>query len=270
MRFLEIILAALYLSSAVVYTMDFVRSNRRLESACSILIRITLGWHILYMIILSAAFKRIPVANFQEFLSALALGLVIIYLYLELRFRTRSLGPWILGLAAIIQVALAILVEHPAAGDIHRIFTSVWFPFHILFGILANASILITAVFSLMYLILYRSLKRKMFDHFFERFLPLATLGEMNYQALLTGVISFTLMIPFGFAMVFSLHGEIVWDFKYCMFFTSYLVYLAGALLGMFARWRGNRLAIFSLFGICVLVVTISAAMLYSERHLWY
>jgi ABC-type uncharacterized transport system permease subunit len=135
---------------------------------------------------------------------------------------------------------------------------------------LAFASLLISAVFSLMYLVLYRSLKRKMFGTFFERFLPLATLGEMNYQALLTGVIFLGLNIPFSFAMVYALNGKIVWDFHYCMFFTYFIVYIFGVLLGKFAGWRGNRLAIYSIASVCVLIIATGAAKFLSERHSWF
>ncbi len=268
-RVLEIVIAALYITSAVVYTLYFARGGNRLERICAVLIRVSPILHIIYMIILGVSLKRMPVANLQEFLSALALGFVLIYFFLEQRFKTRSLGPWILGLAAIAQTVSAITVKHPGINEVPSVLASNWFPFHIVFGILANASIFISAVFSLMYLVLYRSLKRKMFTKFFDNFPPLATLGEMNFQALVTGVAAFTLMIPFGFAMVLSLYGKLVWDFKYCMFFTSYLVYLTGALLGWIAGWRGNRLAIYSLASLVILIVTIFAAMFRSVGHAW-
>jgi ABC-type uncharacterized transport system permease subunit len=133
---------------------------------------------------------------------------------------------------------------------------------------LAMASLLISAVFSIMYLVLYRSLKNKMFGLFFERFLPLAVLGEMNFQALVTGVIFFALNLPISFAMVYIFNnGE--WDFAYCMFFTYFFVYAGGVLLGKFAGWRGNRLAIYSLVSLVVLVIATGAGKILSESHSW-
>jgi HemX protein len=267
----EIVLAALYLCSAVVYVRDFIRPTQSSATLCRIFVWLTPGWHIVYFILLSATLHRSPVASFSEFFSILALGLVIIYIYLEKRFESRSLGPWVLGLAAISQIVSTLIARHPAADEVSEIFSSVWFYIHMVLVPLAIASLLISAVFSVMYLVLYRSLKRKMFDFFFERFLPLATLGEMNYQSLITGVVFLAINIPFSFALVYTLNnGKLVWDFHYCMYFTYLFVYLVGVLLGKFAGWRGNRLAIYSLASLVVLIITTGAGKILSERHAWF
>jgi len=269
LKIIEIILAVLYWCSAGVYTGHFIRSTRLSSGLCSIFIRLTLIWHLVFFALISWNFGRNPVASFYEFLSALALGLLLIYLYLEVRFHNRSLGPWVLTLAAAAQTVSTILAKHPYAEDVSPAILTSWFTFHQIFITLAFSSLLISAIFSLMYLVLYRSLKRKLFDVFFERFLPLATLGEMNYQALLTGVIFLAINIPVAFAMVYAFNnGE--WDFQYCMFFTYFIVYALGALLGKFAGWRGNRLAIYSLVSLCILVVATGAAKFFTERHAWF
>ena len=202
-------------------------------------------------------------------LSALAFGLLLISLYLEYKFQTRAAGPWILAMASIVQLVSVILASHPTTDEILPIFSSTWFPFHILFGVLAYAAILVSAVFSIMYLLLYRSLKQKKFDQFFQRFPPLATMGEMNFQAMLIGVICFSILFLFGFLMMFEMSGKMVWDFKFCMFFTSYIIYISAVLAGLFARWRGNRLAIFSLLALCAMIISIAGAMRFAAWHLW-
>ncbi len=268
LKVLEIILAALYLGSAVVYVWDFVRSTEFSAKLCGILIRLGVACHIIYFILLGIAFGRNPISNFNEFFSALALGLAVIYLYLEMRFKSRSLGPWIIAITAAAQVVSTVLAKHSVVEEGSPIL-SIWYTFHQVFMPLAFASLLISAVFSLMYLVLYRSLKRKMFGFFFDRFLPLATLGEMNYQALLTGVIFCLLNLPFAFVMVY-LFNDGKWDLHYCMFFTYLVVYTIGVLLGKFAGWRGNRLAIYSLAALLVLIIATGVGKLLSETHAWF
>jgi ABC-type uncharacterized transport system permease subunit len=269
-KVLEILLALLYIGAAFHYIRDFIRPSSKTGLSCRVHICGLPVLHIVYLVIIAVTFRRYPVANFFEFLSGLALGLLIIYFYLEARFKTRTLGPWIVGLAAFLQVMVTIFVRHtsPAPENL-ALFRSAWFTFHMIFGSLAYASLLISAVFSVMYLVLYRSLKQKKFGLFFERFLPLSVLGNMNYEAMITGVVFLGLMIPFGVAMVFQHFGGWIWDFKYLSVFISFLVYLVGVLIGGYAGWRGNRLAIYSLCGIIILILTAGVSMLVSSSHRW-
>ena len=124
-------------------------------------------------------------------------------------------------------------------------------------------------IFSIMYLVLYRSLKLKKFDLFFERFLPLSVLGNMNYEAIVAGVVCLALMIPLGVGMVYQHFGEWIWDIKYLSVFFIFIVYLTGALIGRFAGWRGNRLALYSIFSMAVLIMTLAVSMMVSSSHKW-
>lgn len=265
----EIILLILYIASTAVYIRDFIKPDISMKVAPRHLAWMTFILHFIYLLVLTLLYQRVPVANFTEFLSALAFGLIAIYIYLEFRFRTTAMGAWVIGLAAVIKAVSVFMSSHPIAEELHSILSTVWFPFHLLFGVIANASILMSAIFSLMYILMYRSLKRKSHDKYVQRFLPLATLCEMNFQTLVLGVIAFTLLMPFGFIMVLEFYGEFQWDFKYCMFFTSYLLYVAVVMFGLIAKWRGNRLAIFSLVALFVLILTISGALTRSAWHSW-
>lgn len=265
----EIILVVLYITSTIVYVRDFLKSTDRTELACSLLIRATLVCHIAYLVLLAVTTSRNPVVNFYEFLSTLALGLLAVYLYLEIRFKNRSLGPLVLGFATVAKVVSVIFSTHPMGTEIEPVLKSGWFLLHQVILPLGFASLLISAIFSTMYLVLQRSLKRKQFDIFFKRFLPLATLGEMNYQALLTGVILLFLNIPVAFIMVYRFNNG-AWDFQYCMFFTYFVVYFAGVLLGKYAGWQGQRLAYYSLFSLLLMVLATFAAKVYTIRHDWF
>lgn len=269
LRIIEIVLPVFYIGTTISYIYDFVRSRRSSITICHILLYITVGLHIVFIALIGIVNERNPVASFSEFLSILSLGLLIIYLYLETRFRNRSLGPWVLGFASITQALSSIFPSHPPGGEVDPAILSAWYSFHMVMISLAFASLLISALFSIMYLVLHRSLKRKSFDIFFNRFLPLATLGEMNYQALVTGLVFLILNIPVAFVMVYTFNNG-QWDFQYCMYFTYFIIYTFGVILGKFAGWRGNRLAFFSLAALSVLVIATIAAKEYTELHAWF
>jgi ABC-type uncharacterized transport system permease subunit len=269
-KLFEIALASLYIGATYHYIRDFIKPTPQTAYSCRVHISGLPILHLIYLIVIALVYKRNPAINFVEFLSVLALGLLIIYFYLERRFKTRTLGPWIVGLAAFLQVIVAIFVHHttPSPENL-QLFRSFWFALHMVFGALAYASLLISAVFSIMHLVLYRSLKKKKFGLFFERFLPLSVLGEMNYEAMVAGVILLALMIPVGVILVFDHFGKWIWDFKYLTVFISFLLYLTVIIIGRVKRLRGNRLAMYSLASAIILIATALISMLVSTNHRW-
>lgn len=253
-KIFEIFLPLVFIGTTVIYIYDFIKSTHILRVMTRIALMLCGVLQLSYLMILGMVYHRHPVMNEIEFLSMTVLGVALIYGYLEYRFQSRSMGPWILGFATILQTVASVIASH-SVNSIPENVSGFAPAIHTMVAMMAYSSLLISAVFSIMYLILYRSLRKKKFGFFFERFLPLRTMGEMNFQSLIIGFSFFTLVIPMGFYMVGQAFSELVWDFKYCMVLFSWLVYFVCVLTGWLAGWRGNRLAIFSIFALVILII---------------
>ncbi|MEL6544666.1 MAG: cytochrome c biogenesis protein CcsA, partial [Myxococcota bacterium] len=166
------LLPLLYALAAGNYLVFFLRADPLAERTCTPFLLVVAGLHNLYFAMRIFTYGRYPITNMGEALSAVALAVVLVYLYEERIQKSRSTGVFILAVVTVLQLIASTLLHNmgDASSPLAR---SPIYGFHAVAAVLCYAAFAVGAVYGVMYLMLYRALKRKSFGLVFERLPPL-------------------------------------------------------------------------------------------------
>src|SRR4030095_16594895 len=126
-------------------------------------------------------------------------------------------------------------------GSFPPILRSPLFSVHTLSAVLGYTAFAVSAIYGLLYLLLYRDLKTSRFGLVYQRLAPLDTLATISLRAALTGQVFLTVTISCG-ALWASQRFPGFWqDPKFIMTGFIWLVYGAGVGLPSRRGWAGRR-----------------------------
>src|SRR6476620_6858932 len=202
--------------------------------------------------------NRCPIANFYETLSMCAFLVVVVYLGVHLRYKLESLSVFIFPLVFV--MSLVATVGNPVAAFSSPIIRSAWLTVHIVLVLLAYATILFTAVASVLYLFQERELKSKKPSKFYYRLPPLGTLDELVSKFMAIGFVLITLAVVAGATWAFiELKADWIRQPKIAISFFTWGTYLAMVCLRVTVGWRGRKAAIMTLTVVGFSLVTWAA-----------
>lgn len=258
-------LPVLYALATVNYLVFFVRREPFAQRTCTPFLFGIFLLHIAFFLLRIFEFGRYPITHMGEALSAVALAVVLVYLYEERLQRRQSTGVFVLTLTTLLQLVASTLLYQTA--ETHALLAqNPIYGFHAIAAVLCYAAFAVGAVYGVMYLLLYRALKRKTFGLVFERLPPLDVLSRMGFGATLTGWTLLTATILLGFAM-----GGLWRAVDDPTTLTVLLVWgiYAVAVGGYFALgWRGARSVYLSLFGFtCAVMAMVGSAYFWPRYH---
>lgn len=259
------LLPILYALAAVNYSVYFFRRDPFAEKTCTPFLFSVFLVHIAFFALRIFTYHRYPITNMGEALSAVSLFVVLVYLYEERIQRSRSTGVFVLVVVTVLHLVASTLLH--GLGDTDPVLAeNPIYGLHAVAAVLCYAAFAVGAVYGVMYLLLYRALKRKSFGLVFERLPPLDVLASMGIGATLIGwaLLSATILLGFAMGGLWSAIGDPttltvlgVWG-----------VY-AVAVGGYFALgWRGARTVYLSLFGFaCALLAMVGSAYVWPSYH---
>jgi ABC-type uncharacterized transport system permease subunit len=208
--------------------------------------------------------NRCPIANFYETLSMCAFLVVIVYLGVHLRYKMESLSVFIFPLVFV--MALVATFGNPVTAFSSPIVRNAWLSAHIVLVLLGYATLLFTAVASLLYLFQERELKSKKPNKFYYRLPALGTLDELISKFMGVGFVLITLAVIAGSTWAFiALQNDWIRQPKIAISFFTWGTYLAMVCLRVTAGWRGRKAAIMT-----VTVVGFSALTWAAHAKLGY
>jgi ABC-type transport system involved in cytochrome c biogenesis permease subunit len=206
LQLLNILLPLGYLLAVVVYlTLYTTRAPWSVRTA-TVLARGVAVAHIVYLVSATIVFRHIPVANVWEAFSFVAFALTAVYLVLEWRLRDQATGMFLLAPALFFQLVSSAFVTH--TREVDEILRSPWFGFHVTAALLGYAAFAIAAVYGLLYLLLYSTLKGNRVGLIFQRLPNLEILARLNVNALIFGWGNLTLAIIIGVVWVAGLESS--------------------------------------------------------------
>jgi ABC-type transport system involved in cytochrome c biogenesis permease subunit len=261
-HFSEIILTLLYLSCLFLYAHYFTEPQPNHRRHCRLALRATLFLHFLYLVLLGIHIKHIPMANMYEAMSFLAFATAGVYAFLERRVGEASVGLFILIFGFIFQLFSASFIKHseviPEILRHHAVAT------HIVTAMISYAALAISAIFSVMYLMLYHDIKKHRFGVFYNRLPSLDVLAIYCYLGALVGFVFLTLAIITGAVWSqYTLSSHWYADAKVITVMLSWVIYGALLFLKIVYRWQDRRLAYFSLSGFILTLFSFIAVNLF-------
>lgn len=218
-----------------------------------------------------------PIVNPREVSSFISWAIVGYFLLTSHRYQTRALPVFLLPLVYLFALVSMILPDSAEAlpGVLEGAITAtsitrIIFPVHVTLVIFSYAAFIVTFVCGVMYLIQERELKAKRFGAAFQRLPALNTCDEIGYRSLSIGFVLLTLGVVTGIFWNNQRDGR-YWhnDPKEVMALVTWLVYLFIMHYRLMAGWRGRRVALLSIIGFVVVMLTWLGARAMGGYHVF-
>ncbi len=259
--FLNVVLPLLYLVCTYYYAVVFFRGEALAERRSSLFLRLTVLVHLMEVVLRGFYYHHFPLATLFEAATVLALAISLIYLYIESRLHIKTTGYFILILVTFTQILSSAFIDF--VKEIPEVLHSPLFIFHTSFAILGYAALAISAIYGLMYLLLFYDIKSSHFGVIYSRLPSLEILNEMNYRAAVLGFVFLTIAILLGAVWTNVLYSQPVnLDPKILIGTLTWLIYGLEIFGKRFLGWAGKRLAYLSLSGFVVILFSMLAVNL--------
>lgn len=264
---LNITLPIAYLASTFLYGIAFFKSNLQAERVKSVFIFVIIVVHLFYLLFRTIVFSHPPITNVFEIFTLVAFSLVVSYMYIEYKTKVRTTGFFILLTATIFQILSSLFIKDLI--NVPEILRSNLLGIHVLSAILGFAAITISAIYGILYLMLYHEIKSNKFGVIYNKLPNLEILENMNFTATIFGFILLSVGIIVGLIWL----PKAFENFSYAdpkLIGTSFiwLIYAIGLTAKKFARWRGKKIIWLSIIGFVVALFSMTVVnMLFSDFH---
>jgi len=265
---LTTLLPVLYALSVAAYARAYADENSSGGRWGPHVLRAAILAHLLYLTARGVTEGHLPLASVYDFLSATALALGVAYTYVEMRQGVRTTGIFVLPLVLLMQiVATAYGSRIPA--NTPPLFP-MWFELHTLAATLGYGAIFVSAIYGILFLLLYRDIKSSRMSFFFRRMPPLETLGRMNVSAASAGLVLLAIAILMGIGWGRLAGVPLARDPKTWLTIGAWVLIGFAVLAYHRLGWRGPRAAYASLAGFTALFLSRVVTDLFVRSfHTW-
>ncbi|TQR19894.1 cytochrome c biogenesis protein CcsA [Psychrobacillus vulpis] len=269
-RLLEI-MVILQAVSLVFYFIDYLNKERRAHRIAVWLLSLVSLMQTVFLVLYIIETKRFPILSLFEGIYFYAWLVITLSIILQVIFRL-DLPAFFLNIIGFIFMTIHTFapnqIEQSPVGDALR---SELLFIHIMFALLAYAAFSLSFVFSSLYLILYRVLKKKKWTKQFSR-LPSLKQAETGMTfSILTGVPLLFVSLVLGLEWAYvSLDIFSILDFKIISSFILLVVYIVVLLLRRQSRFSGTNYAWIHIYAFMFVLINFLLGSQLSQFHLWY
>jgi ABC-type uncharacterized transport system permease subunit len=241
-----------YALGAALYLVCLVRPRPALAWVARASVAVGLLLHAGGLFLLFSGQGGAPLGMVQGF-STVGFLLLAIFLFLDVRYRMPALG------AFMSPVALAVLLPGLLLEGGRAVMPDAvrrpLLPVHIAIALVGMAALAVAAGVGVMYVLMERDVKAKKFGLLFSRLPSLQVLDDINRKLVLAGFLALSVTLVTG---VFFTGAHMLWRWGPTEIATLIAWALFGGLLHArtFAGWQGRRVALLTLAGFCVLLVS--------------
>ncbi len=270
---LETLLVALplcYAALVVIYAVTFFSSAASLERVKLPALIVVLLLHLGYLGLRTAVFDHPPITSVFEIMSLLAASTAGAYLYLEVRTRVQNTGLFVLSLALVFQTISSLFIKDTAV--IPDYLHSLVLGFHVSTALLGYTAISLSAVYGLLYLMLYHEIKSSRFGVIYSRLPNLETLETLSHRAVAFGFVMLTVAILIGVGWLPVVFREISYlDPKLVGTIAIWILYALALMAKRKGGWQGRKTMIISLVGFAFVFLSMIVINLYlSSFHTFH
>jgi len=250
------LLPVLYAIVVLLYGLYFFRSDHLASRYMGKLLRVAVAVHLLHLVLRGFHFGYFPSSNVFEMAGVLALAIASTYLYIEHRLKIQSTGFFILIVVFLLQLFSSALVRfEPVFPEILK---GPLFILHTSTVIVGYAALFVSALYGVMYLMLFYDLKSAQFGVIYRKMPSLEELSEMNTRAAILGFFFLTVTIFVGIMWRKSAFPEAAhFDPQVIAAYAVWVIYgllLYGKKVG---SWTGKWLAYISIGGFLLIIISM-------------
>ncbi len=268
--FINILLPVLYIITFGIYFYDFMYGGKNFANSKRIFLFITLLFHAIYLILRTIEFNHPPITNVFEIFTVLAFSVSFSYFLLELLTDIRGTGPFIIIISIFFQIISTLFIEDLVL--VKEVLRSNLLGGHVFSALLGYSGITISAVYGVLYMILYQDIKLNKFGLIFNRLPSLEVLERLSFVSAIIGFTMLTIAIIIG----------VIWlpkafpDFSYAdpkLIGTAlvWLLYGIGILSKTLGKLRGKRVITLSIIGFVIAILSTTLSNFLSKSfHTFY
>ncbi len=262
---ITIALPVLYFATVWIYAQSFFKDSepaRKLKTPALIFILIV---HLFYLVARTIEFNHPPITTVFEILTVVAFALAASYRIIEFQTQIKNTGFFIISVALLFQTISSIFIVDLL--EVKPLLRSHLLGFHVLSAISGFSAFAISAVYGILYLMLYHNLKKNSFGLIYEKLPNLEKLERMAMVAIGIGFILLTVAILIGSVwLVRSVEHYSLFDPKLIGTIIVWLVYGAGLLGRRNFGWKGRRIMVLSIAGFAVSFLSLTLINIYLSR----
>ncbi|MCX7874714.1 MAG: cytochrome c biogenesis protein [Melioribacteraceae bacterium] len=255
-NFLNITLPVIYIFALSVYVYDFYKPKTFLSNSKRVILFISLLIHLLYLVLRMIEFNHPPITNKFEIFSIISFSIAFSYFTLELLTDIRMTGSFILIFSFLFQLISTLFV--PESYVVPEILRNRLLGLHVFGAILGYSGLTISAVYGILFLLLYKNLKTNKFGILFERLPSLEILERLNFYSTVIGFVLLSLAIVIGIVWLPEAFPNFnYFDPKLVGTILVWLVYLFVFLKYIFSELSGKRIIIYTLIGYSIAILSL-------------
>ena len=258
------ILPVLYLITFTVYTLDFARERKVFHNSKRIFLFVTLLLHTFYLLSRTIEFNHPPITTKFEIFTILAFSIAFSYFLLELLTDIRGTGSFIIFFSLVFQLISSIFIKDLL--EVQEVLRNRLLGLHVISALLGYSGITISAVYGILFFMLYKNLKHNKFGLIFNRLPSLETLEKLSFFSAMIGFSLLTIAIIIGSIWLPLAFPEFSYfDPKLISTGIIWIVYGAGLLTKLLGKWYGKKVIIFSLVGFALMLLSLLLSNLLSN-----
>ncbi len=259
---LLVLLPLLYAGLVLLYALSFFRGVRRVEALKTPSVVGVIAVHLVYLSARTVAFDHPPITSVFELMTVLAISIAIAYLYIEVRTNASATGFFILFLAFLFQTFSSLFIRDLL--EIPEFLHSLVLGFHVASALLGYTGICLSAVYGLLYLMLYHDIRSSRFGIIYNRLPNLETLETMSLKAETFGFWSLGLAIVVGLFWLPRVFKDFSYlDPKLVATIAVWVLYAIGFAAKRKYGWQGRKMMIISLVAFCFVFFSMTVINLY-------
>ncbi len=242
------LLPLFYAVSFGLYLAAFIRAKGQLTNVKRVSLFITLLIHGIYLLLRTIEFQHAPITTKFEVFTVLAFAISFSYFILELITDVRGTGAFIIFFSLIFQILSSLFIEDLLV--VNEILRNRFLGLHVISALLGYSGFTISAVYGILFFMLYKNLKNQKYGFLFERLPSLEVLEKMSFYAVLIGFTMLTIAIVIGVIWLPDAFPDFSYlDPKIVTTGIVWLVYTGGILTKKILRLYGKKVILFSIFG---------------------
>jgi len=253
---LNMLLPLFYLLAFIIYGYDFYNEKKIVSNAKRIVLFVTLLLHTFYLISRTIEYNHTPITNKFEIFSIIAFSIGFSYFILELLTDIRGTGAFIILFSLVFQTISSLLIQHSYV--VPEVLRNRLLGIHVINALLGYSGITISAVYGLLYMLLYKNLKSNKFGLIFNRLPSLEILEKLSFYSMVIGFVLLTFSTIIGIIWLPSAFPKFSYfDPKLIGTLFVWFVYGAGIISKLFGSLYGKKVILFSLIGFTVAIISL-------------
>ena len=253
---LNLLLPVFYAAMLVIYAIDFYNDKISLPKTQRSVLLATLILHFSYIILRTLEFSHGPITNKFEIFTSIAFTLTLAYMIIEIVTGIRRTGLFIILFALLFQVFSSLFISPNYI--VHEKLRNPLLGFHVITALLGQSGLLISAVYGLLFILLYNRIKSHNFGSYFNKLPSLETLESMSFKALVIGYSILTVALIIGAIWLpIAFPNFTHYDPKLISTTFIWLVYSFGITAKKFFRWYGKKVIYLSIVGFVIMIFSM-------------